>query len=137
MACQHQRSAVFNCRPVLSADAVEYAKWRRRRCEDCGERWTTYEIPLTHEEFPAFYEFWKVAKAYPGLKPEHMEFLINAGVLNADGELKGQYCVADPSRIQRTVQVAVGNYSKLGQSKPAAPQVLHEVRRKGPGPGRA
>lgn len=36
--CGHDKSYVVDCRP--SADGIR----RRRECENCGHRWTTYEF---------------------------------------------------------------------------------------------
>ncbi|WP_406568396.1 hypothetical protein [Alterisphingorhabdus coralli] len=49
--CGHKKSKTLDVR--LRNDPISHV-WRRRQCENCGHRFTTYEIEATPDELLGF-----------------------------------------------------------------------------------
>ena len=46
VTCVHKYSEVIDSRPMFDRDLGKRLTRRRRKCADCGQRFTTVEIPI-------------------------------------------------------------------------------------------
>lgn len=64
-SCGEADNKVYNTRPIQD----QYVVWRRRRCLECGNRWTTEEVSKKHEPLVELPVDWD------NLKPEQRRIL--------------------------------------------------------------